>query len=236
MQLFPGKVRHAPRCKYCADAVSATLSRGKYFKKWNTTCGSPACISQGKLTALKAHKTKVDHRLQTPPKCKYCVDYTRPRYSKAGKFTGWSSTCMSPDCRFKITGGAARLRVVTPRVCKHCSTEFIPKQGKPRKWCETCAGSRRGSQLLSKYGVTEGEVDALLRKQGGVCALCPAPATAVDHCHRTGVVRGMLCRLCNICMAAVDRDYNWAARAQAYRAAADSVDHSLAELTVLAAH
>ena len=46
-------------------------------------------------------------------------------------------------------------------------------------------------------------------EQGGVCAVCRKPETArnyrtggtlalaVDHCHETGVVRGLLCGNCN---------------------------------------
>lgn len=49
--------------------------------------------------------------------------------------------------------------------------------------------------------VTELEYAALLALQGGHCALCPnTPKTrrlAVDHDHRTGRVRGLLCFRCN---------------------------------------
>ncbi len=48
----------------------------------------------------------------------------------------------------------------------------------------------------------------LLEKQGGVCAICgnsekvsfngKTIRLAVDHCHTTGKIRGILCRDCNI--------------------------------------
>ncbi|MFB8120554.1 endonuclease domain-containing protein [Streptomyces sp. NPDC055962] len=34
-------------------------------------------------------------------------------------------------------------------------------------------------------------------EQGGTCATCPGPAEVVDHCHTTGLVRGLLCYDCN---------------------------------------
>lgn len=67
---------------------------------------------------------------------------------------------------------------------------------------------RRAWHIKSKYGLEVAEYDALLAKQGGLCAICKQPPTAntrttalpllaVDHCHSTGAVRGLLCFNCN---------------------------------------
>lgn len=58
------------------------------------------------------------------------------------------------------------------------------------------------SKLRSKYGLTEREYLALLNSQGGLCAACreqfpSSKLTHIDHCHRTGKVRGILCGHCN---------------------------------------
>ncbi|MGW3763790.1 endonuclease domain-containing protein [Streptomyces sp. NPDC005131] len=34
-------------------------------------------------------------------------------------------------------------------------------------------------------------------EQEGRCATCPGPAEVVDHCHQSGIVRGVLCYDCN---------------------------------------
>jgi hypothetical protein len=53
---------------------------------------------------------------------------------------------------------------------------------------------------LKRYGISPAEYDALLAKQGGACAICRRRAKGrlcVDHCHVTGMVRGLLCHECN---------------------------------------
>lgn len=47
------------------------------------------------------------------------------------------------------------------------------------------------------YGISHDEYDALLEAQGGRCAICrnkpKKRRLAVDHNHKTGLVRGLLC-------------------------------------------
>lgn len=55
------------------------------------------------------------------------------------------------------------------------------------------------TRRLRKYGLTEQQYEAIGEKQEWVCAICgDDEPTAVDHCHDSGVVRGLLCHLCNI--------------------------------------
>jgi hypothetical protein len=52
--------------------------------------------------------------------------------------------------------------------------------------------------LKRRYGIWAAEVDERISQQGGVCAICRTrPAEHVDHNHRTGKVRGVLCFGCN---------------------------------------
>lgn len=55
--------------------------------------------------------------------------------------------------------------------------------------------------LKKKYGMTEADYDALLNQQNGQCGICRKTPDkrrlAVDHCHATNRVRGLLCDWCN---------------------------------------
>lgn len=54
---------------------------------------------------------------------------------------------------------------------------------------------------LRKYGLTEESYAALVDASGLFCPLCRTePARAIDHCHRTGRVRGLICDRCNVAL------------------------------------
>lgn len=68
---------------------------------------------------------------------------------------------------------------------------------------------------LRKYGLSLAEYNDLLEKQGGRCAICRRPESggrgivrklAVDHCHRTGRTRALLCHRCNGALGMVGDD------------------------------
>jgi len=54
--------------------------------------------------------------------------------------------------------------------------------------------------LKSKYGLTIEQYDIILESQNGVCKICGGANPkrfAVDHDHKTGKIRGLLCSMCN---------------------------------------
>jgi len=55
--------------------------------------------------------------------------------------------------------------------------------------------------LKRDFNMSLEDYNTLLEKQDGVCAICgktdPVSNLAVDHCHVTNKVRGLLCRACN---------------------------------------
>ena len=60
----------------------------------------------------------------------------------------------------------------------------------------------KNDQLRIKFGITLDQYNEMLVKQDGVCAICKqkcetGKSLAVDHCHKTKKVRGLLCQYCN---------------------------------------
>ena len=112
------------------------------------------------------------------------------------------------------------------KVCTRCKTEktieafALRREGRERDhrhWCRECNGvylkaywAKRGDRSAYNrqmvYGLSEVDYQAMVAAQGGVCAIClssPEEVSArwkrlvVDHDHRTGAVRGLLCAHCN---------------------------------------
>ena len=60
--------------------------------------------------------------------------------------------------------------------------------------------SKRASHLRRWFGITEEQYYCMLTEQEQRCAICRGKdkrALAVDHCHTTGKIRGLLCSKCN---------------------------------------
>jgi len=109
------------------------------------------------------------------------------------------------------------------------------RRGQPVSQCRQCAaaaariyngGDRgRNKRYANKYGVTIEWYESKLAEQKGVCAICGRPPDsgskmhprlAIDHVHSTGIVRGLLCFLCNSALGKFKDDPALLMRAIAY--------------------
>lgn len=110
------------------------------------------------------------------------------------------------------------------RWCAGCQS-FIPLHYARGSRCRACASqAAHASHIESTYEITREDYDALLAWQGGRCYICGkiprVRRLAVDHDHRTGAVRGLLCANdefgCNKSLAIPLNDLGVAERLLAY--------------------
>lgn len=63
--------------------------------------------------------------------------------------------------------------------------------------------ANKNRQLKNKFGITLDDYNKMFEDQKGCCKTCNRHQTilskglVVDHCHKTGKVRGLLCDYCN---------------------------------------
>lgn len=84
----------------------------------------------------------------------------------------------------------------------------------------------RGQAFKTKFGIGLEDYQRMEQEQNGVCAICGKPETierngkprwmAVDHCHDTGKVRGLLCGRCNPMIGYADHSIEILTRAIDY--------------------
>ncbi|MFF6966038.1 endonuclease VII domain-containing protein [Streptomyces anthocyanicus] len=80
-----------------------------------------------------------------------------------------------------------------------------------REWRKKNKDRVPGYYMKHTYGLSREEYAATLEKQGGVCAICKQECRvharlSVDHCHRTNVIRGLLCQSCNTALGHLEDD------------------------------
>lgn len=100
----------------------------------------------------------------------------------------------------------------SPKICKDCAPAARPRpivEGSGGRcathWREVKKrrkGNAHEKRVQKVYGLPPGGYDSLYDFQGGRCAICHVATGAsrklsVDHDHKTGQVRGLLCRPCN---------------------------------------
>ncbi len=81
-----------------------------------------------------------------------------------------------------------------------------------KRWADANPEKRRDIALRYSYGITLEDYDKMFAEQRGVCKICGADQKgsagqlrlAVDHCHNTGKVRGLLCVSCNTTLGKIE--------------------------------
>lgn len=97
-----------------------------------------------------------------------------------------------------------------------------PERGKlaSKKYRLNNPNKARERHFESKYGISLGERDTLIKDQKGVCGICGFPpgkrGLVVDHRHATRKVRALLCQNCNLALGLLRDSFEIAHAASEY--------------------
>jgi hypothetical protein len=93
-----------------------------------------------------------------------------------------------------------------------------------RKWVKDNPRKALNLDLMTAYGITVDQYEEMLNSQNGSCAICGKDNSQhkrkkrlfVDHCHKTGKVRGLLCCACNFGLGSFSDDPELCIKASEY--------------------
>ena len=113
---------------------------------------------------------------------KYC-----PKCKKEKRITGFNKSKGQKDGHYGLC-----------RICQHIASE---KYRSSQKGIDTI----RKGHLRRTFGITPKDYNKLFNKQAGKCAICHSKDVSnsravhltIDHNHKNGKIRGLLCVKCN---------------------------------------
>lgn len=108
------------------------------------------------------------------------------------------------------------------RICA-CGKEFTTKHSKQIHCTRQCINQRnvnsplwndrqRDYKYKINYGISIDDYNSMFEEQQGCCAICKTHQIEfkkklhVDHSHKTGQVRGLLCHNCNLAIGRLKED------------------------------
>lgn len=102
----------------------------------------------------------------------------------------WCKACTQPGARAYYWKNRERLLSERKRYQEENAEQYRAYQ--------------REYAMKTRFGITQAEWQAMFDAQGRACAICRRTKLVgkhgwnTDHCHATGVIRGILCWNCNI--------------------------------------
>ena len=163
-------------CKLCRKTITA---RKKYLKKLNL-------LKRGFKECYQCHKVKILSDFYKTSESKDGLDYNCKSCQRKN----------SKNSRYK------KYRVEYRKNHKEEEKKRYIKNRRKRKLYQ------RELQLKCSYGITLEQYNQLILHQNGKCAICNNKETSkncnrkikklsIDHNHKTGEIRGLLCDNCN---------------------------------------
>ena len=98
------------------------------------------------------------------------------------------------------------------KICKRCTAKryrahYAKSPIVRQQKIDRCANTR----MKREYGITLIDYNRMEKEQKGLCMICGGKQTGgrkkrldIDHDHKTGQVRGLLCSMCNLAVALIE--------------------------------
>ena len=116
----------------------------------------------------------------------------------------------------------------------YCSSQCKSKSNRDQLHIRKDATQRskeiRERNLRTKYGLRLEDYEMMVATQNGVCKICKKPPKegdklAVDHCHDSQVIRGLLCKSCNLGLGAFSDNPDFLIEAVRYVKGVEAIDN-----------
>jgi hypothetical protein len=129
--------------------------------------------------------------------CRHSLKQVTPIYHSMADFL--IKACSKCKHFFDASGfhPDKRMRDGCAGECRSCRNQ------RALAWQQKNPQVKRNTHLKAKFGLDQSQFDSMLSSQNHRCAICMSTEPKgrgtfhVDHCHKTGEIRGLLCHDCN---------------------------------------
>lgn len=182
---YHGQLPDRPQPRPCAHCGKTFTSR-----KWNAQYCSKSCNDAAR------HARRHAACLRRASACNQCGASLADKRPNA-RFC--SNECGQNWRNARTATRLRERRAISGKLCVGCCAQIPIERRGNALYCSTECKTR--SRRHEAYGLTKEELEVLL-VQHEQCAICRTgewgkKGPQVDHCHATGVVRGVLCGNCN---------------------------------------
>jgi hypothetical protein len=191
--------------------------------KRSRSAGQPVSLPDGYRKCFSCEAIKPISKFESRKSCSDCREYARewnrrrhasdPGYRDKINARVRERSITEPDWRARrnaeLRGNYVKANPTKPRIgdtltatCLRCPTTFTYQRAgnRRRTLCDLC---KKYNQEWHYYRLSGPEVEVLRSRTA--CDACGAAKSGgngdmfrIDHCHETGVVRGVICHACNI--------------------------------------